>query len=343
MSTMYSDEELMSAVNAGVMTENTANAFRDHIASERTVPAVDEEHFQLITGFNDIFVVIASLLLLVSVSWIGSSIVPGNQASTVMAGILQVITAWGLAEYFTRRRRMALPSIVLLLAFVAGVCVTGFALLASSSMSNDLMKGVLGIVTTFAAWLHWQRFKVPITIAAGVGVLLAAVMFLLFWFIPESRTYISPIIFVAGILVFLFAMRWDSSDTKRQTGRSDVAFWLHLIAAPLIVHPVFSALMTSKEEVSAFAAVIVATLYIVIGLISISIDRRALMVSALAYVLYAFNSILEQYGVVSLGFAFTAFAIGSGLLFLSAFWHRCRQAIIVNYPDFIRVRLPALR
>ncbi|MBE9532958.1 MAG: hypothetical protein IMF04_02450, partial [Proteobacteria bacterium] len=288
MSTMYSDEELASAVNAGVMTENTANKFRQHVASERAVPAVDEEHFQLITGFNDIFVVIASVLLLASVSWIGNSISPATGA------FLQVITAWGLAEYFTRQRHMALPSIVLLLSFVLGVFVTGFALLASSSMSDDLMKGVLGIITAFAAWLHWQRFKVPITIAAGTAILIIAVMFLLFWFIPESRTYIRPITFVTGILVFLFAMRWDSSDTKRQTGRSDVAFWLHLIAAPLIVHPVFSALMTSKDEVSSIAAVTVATLYIVIALVSISIDRRALMVSALAYVLYALNSILEQ-------------------------------------------------
>ena len=337
MSTMYSDEELASAVNVGVMTEETATAFREHVASVRNVPAVDEEHFQLITGFNDIFVVIASLLLLASVSWIGSSISPATGA------FLQVITAWGLAEYFTRQRRMALPSIVLLLSFVIGVFITGLALLASFSMSDDLMKGVLGLVTAFAAWLHWQRFKVPITIAAGVGILVAALMFLLFWFVPESRTYIRPIMFLTGILVFLFAMRWDSSDTKRQTGRSDVAFWLHLIAAPLIVHPIFSALMTSNDEVSVFSALIVAALYLMIALVSISIDRRALMVSALAYVLYAFNSILELYGVVSLGFAFTAFAIGSGLLLLSAFWHRCRQAIIVHYPDFIRARLPALR
>lgn len=334
---MYSDEELVSAVKAGIMTNYTADEFRKYIASERATPAVDEEHFQLITGFNDIFVVIASVLLLASVSWIGNSISPATGA------FLQVITAWGLAEYFTRKRHMALPSIVLLLAFIGGVCVTGFALLASTSMSDDLMKGVLGIITVFAAWLHWQRFKVPITIAAGVAILVATLMFLLFWYIPDSRNHIRPITFVAGILVFLFAMRWDSSDTQRQTGRSDVAFWLHLIAAPLIVHPIFSALMTSRDEVSSVAAVTVATLYIVIALVSISIDRRALMVSALAYVLYAINSILEQYGVVSLGFAFTAFAIGSGLLLLSAFWHVCRKAIITRYPTSIREKLPSLR
>jgi hypothetical protein len=30
-------------------------------------------------------------------------------------------------------------------------------------------------------------------------------------------------------------MWWDSSDRARLTRRSDVAFWLHLLAAPMIV------------------------------------------------------------------------------------------------------------
>ena len=144
-------------------------------------------------------------------------------------------------------------------------------------------------------------------------------------------------------MVFLLAMRWDSSDTQRQTRRSDVAFWLHLLAAPLLVHPIFSILISSNAEIGLWGAASVAGLYFVIAVISLSIDRRALMVSALAYVLYAVNSIFEQYGVVSLGFAFTAFCIGSGLLLLSAFWHVCRQAVIVHYPISIQQRLPSLR
>jgi len=64
------------------------------------------------------------------------------------------------------------------------------------------------------------------------------------------------------------------------------------------------------------------------------------MVSSLAYVLYAFSIVLEQYGVVSLGFAFTAFVIGSGLLLLSAFWHSCRKVIITHYPHAIQDKLP---
>ena len=49
-----------------------------------------------------------------------------------------------------------------------------------------------------------------------------------------------PLVFVAGLGVFAFAMRWDMTDPQRETRRSDVAFWLHLLAAPMIAHPLFN-------------------------------------------------------------------------------------------------------
>jgi len=334
---MYSDEELSSAVEAGIMTEAVATAFREHSAQNRSLPAVDEEHFRLITGFNDIFVVIACLLLLVSVTWIGSSV------HILLGSGLQAMTAWGLAEFFTRKRRMSLPSIVLLLAFVGGIFATGVIFLKSAGVGEDLGRGIPSAIAAFSAWLHWQRFKVPITVAAGTATLVVGIMLILFGFVPEVRQWMIPIIFLAGLAVFILAMRWDSSDTLRQTRRSDVAFWLHLIAAPLIVHPIFSVLNVFDGHMGGWQIIAVTGLYLALAMISISIDRRALMVSALVYVLYAFNTLLEQYGVISLGFAFTAFIIGSGLLLLSAFWHSCRGVILVYYPSHIREHLPALR
>ena len=59
---------------------------------------------------------------------------------------------------------------------------------------------------------------------------------------PVSRICILGFVLLLGIGVFLFAMRWDSSDPTRTTRRSDVAFWLHLLAAPMIVHPIFTLL-----------------------------------------------------------------------------------------------------
>ena len=63
-----------------------------------------------------------------------------------------------------------------------------------------------------------------------------------------------------------------------------------------------------------------------LGLTALAIDRRALLVSALAYVLYALTELFKQFGAVELNVALTALVIGSALLLLSAFWHQARAA-----------------
>lgn len=327
---MYSEEDIISAVNAGILTEDAATAFRLHIAQLKRMPAVDEEHFRLVTGFNDIFVVIACLLLLTSVAWIGATLAPWFGA------LASAIVAWVLAEFFIRKRHMALPAIVLLLAFVGNIFYSGLIGLDKSIVAASALAAV-------GAWLHWLRFKVPITMAAGVAAVIGCVVALLLAAVPEARNLAPLLSLLAGIIVFSLAMHWDAADTQRQTRKSDVAFWLHLLAAPLLVHPAFAALNVFSGEIHLLQALAVIVLYITIALVSLAIDRRALMVSALIYVLYAFSSLLKQYGVISLGFAITALIIGSALLLLSAFWHPCRTFVLRFFPLSVKKRLPPLR
>src|SRR5689334_2339954 len=135
---MYSQQELDDAVAAGVITPEAADALRVYIERQRSTAIPDEEQFRLITGFNDIFVSIAAAILLFAVGWIGQSIGQatgliisdhGEIGPSFLAPLAVAATAWGLALFFTARRRMALPSILLLLAFVGGVlATTGMAL-----------------------------------------------------------------------------------------------------------------------------------------------------------------------------------------------------------------------
>jgi len=252
---------------------------------------------------------------------------------------LQAATAWGLSEFFVLKRRMALPAIVLLLVFVGGVYLTGLALLEGHEGYDIILAGGLASV---AAWLHWRRFKVPITVAAGMGALSVLVIGTLLQMIPAIREWVLLLVLIAGVGVFVLAMRWDFSDRVRETGRSDVAFWLHLLAAPMMIHPVFTVAAHGGEP-SLGQALVVVGLYLLIAWVSLLIDRRALMVSALGYVLYAFSNLLKLYGVVSLGFAFTALAIGGLLLLLSAFWHGARQGVVSRMPVGWQERLPPLR
>jgi hypothetical protein len=145
-----------------------------------------------------------------------------------------------------------------------------------------------------------------------------------------------------GIGIFLFAMWWDGSDRARVTRRSDVAFWLHLLAAPMIVHPIFTLLGLNDGHATLGEGVVVVLLYIALGLTALAIDRRALLVSALAYVLWALAELFRQFGAVQLNVALTALVIGSALLLLSAFWHQARAAIVKPLPERLKDRLPIL-
>src|SRR3954463_3631717 len=159
---MYSQQDLDDAVASGVISAAAADALRAHIEGQRSMPIADEEQFRLITGFNDIFVSIAAAILLFAVGWIGQSI--GQYAGLAVAGdgpsflgpLGVAATSWGLALFFTARRRMALPSILLLLSFVGGVFLTaafGFVLGLGENVLNDNtpMQGIVGAVAAALA------------------------------------------------------------------------------------------------------------------------------------------------------------------------------------------------
>jgi hypothetical protein len=324
---MYSESDLDDAVAAGAISREAAAALRSHVARSHSAPAVDEEHFKLLSGFNDIFVAIAVGLVLVALAWIGESIF------TPLAGALVAIAAWGLAEYFTRQRRMALPSILLLIAFVGGVAATLVGMMVEidpdlSDRANAVIGAGIGLVAAGAAWVHWKRFMVPITVAAGAAALVAVAVALTLAAIPAAKDAIYPILLAGGLAVFALAMWWDMSDRERRTRRSDVAFWLHLAAAPLIAHPVFHMLGVFNENITLNTAGIVLVLYLAFAFVALAVDRRALLVSSLAYVLYAMYSLFVTAGAVELAWAFTALVIGSALLTLSAFWHPMRRMVV---------------
>jgi uncharacterized membrane protein YfcA len=357
---MYTQHDLDDAVAAGAISAESAAALRSFTDRQRSAPAVDEEQFRLITGFNDIFVSIAAVILLVAVGWIGQWV--GQSLGTTidsdgpsfLAPLPVAVVAWGLALFFTAKRRMALPSIILLLAFVGAVFVTvgflgAYAVGEPPKNQEALYAGIIaaiaGAVAAGAAWLHWKRFHVPITVAAGAAAVSAIVVGLLIAVLGDPEPYknaILAVVLVLGICVFLFAMRWDSSDPARLTRRADVAFWLHLLAAPMIAHPIFALLGLTNGRVTIGEGLVVVLLYVLFGLTALAIDRRALLVSALAYVLFALNELFKQFGAIELNVALTALIIGSSLLLLSAFWHQAREAVVKPLPESLRAKLPVV-
>lgn len=339
---MYSDAEIDAAVAGGAISPGAAAALREFVARHRAASAADEEQFRLLTGFNDIFVGVAMLMALLALAKLAAQL-----GTAISAGVVG-LTSWGLAEFFTRHRRMALPSILLLASFVGSAFLLGTSLAdlrpglvapGRTRVILDIASG--GALAVLAAWIHWQRFQVPITVAAGGLAASAAVLAVLIALIPALQQNWLVLLFAAGVILFALAMRWDMSDRQRNTRRADIAFWLHLASAPLIVHPVFALLGLLEGRADTGRAALAFALYVALALVALVVDRRALLVSALSYVLYATSTLVAAVGAVDAAFSLTALVVGSALLLLSAFWHGARRAVLRFVPPALGARMPA--
>src|SRR5215207_10020974 len=248
---MIASEILAKGVEDGIITAEQAQRLRalENVGEPPELPvSPDDEQLRFISGFSDIFVTIGLTMFLGAVGYFAlSSYGPFGMWMAV------AVTAWLLAEFFTRLRRMALPSIVLLnvfawAAFAASAIFLGPGATPYSSSQSAWAIFALGVIepamlagaaflTVLLTALHYWRFRVPITIAAGCGALLLMVIGLASGLFPQSsRGSHSAPIFACGLDIFGLAMRFDMKDPKRLTRQTDIAFWLHLLAAPLIVH-----------------------------------------------------------------------------------------------------------
>ena len=369
---MISDEVLALATLRGVVTPEQAEALRGLARSEieadradlppppPSMPAavaaadsVDDENLRFITSFADIFVTIGIALF----SWAVADIVAHYLGETAKWGVLAV-AAWVLAEFFTRRRRMALPSIVLLLLFVAAAFnfVLGFVTPDDAGaylvrrfqhfggwMHWDPRSALIaGLATAALAALHYWRFRVPITLAAGCGALSVAFVASVHWLDPSlGGDRYNILLLLCGIGVFALAMRFDMSDPARQTRRTDIAFWLHLLAAPLIVHPLIAAYM-NYEMLGTRAAFGILGIFLIFAVVSLAIDRRALLVSGLTYAGIAFSALIRQTGLVDFTrlTSITVLTLGLFILLLSAGWRPLRNTILRLLPPALAQRLP---
>ncbi len=296
----------------------------------------DDETLRFVGGFGDIFVTIGLGLFVGAAGYIA------NLAGNPLPGpLVALVLSWGLAEYFTRVRRMALPSIVLLGAFAAAAFFTILAVTLVASPAdpgNPLPLAIAALGAALAVGLHYRRFGVPITVAAAVAGLGGALLKGIEAAAPAAyAAWENPLLFVTGLAVFTLAMRIDVTDTARLTRRTDVAFWLHLLAAPLIVHPVLSSMHDGNATPGQAAAVL--GVFAVLGVVALAVDRRAILVSGLLYAGFAFADILHQVGLGDLIMPATFLALGGLVLLLAAFWQPLRGVILPLLPVGLRRHL----
>jgi hypothetical protein len=155
-------EDLRAAVAAGVLTEAQAasvTAIANDRAGKRAAMPAEDEPFEFFRGFSEIFVSIGLIILLSGIaamlSWFGG---------VALLSILPLICAgicWWWAGYFTLKRRMNLPSMVLASAFGGGIYLSAITILAQAGLplrSVVVMAFVLSALG-MAAW--YRTFRLP--------------------------------------------------------------------------------------------------------------------------------------------------------------------------------------
>ncbi|MEO9168635.1 MAG: hypothetical protein ABI230_09550, partial [Aestuariivirga sp.] len=207
---VISGADLKNAVRAGVIENAAADRLVAYILTTPAGDAADDERLRLITGFNDIFVAIGLTLFFGALIFVG-----GNWAYAIAP-----LAAWALAELFTRRMRMALPSIMLLVIFVFAIFFGTLYLFPDTASANffesvfskrePIMFAVSAIAALIGAGLHWWRFHVPITIAAGVAATMGALMGALAAAIGDQfQNFAIYVLLVLGLATFALAMFFD--------------------------------------------------------------------------------------------------------------------------------------
>ena len=130
-----------------------------------------------------------------------------------------------------------------------------------------------------------------------------------------------------GLIIFIVAMQFDIRDTERKTYLSDSAFWLHLLAAPLIVHGLMISVLFSQQGWIADVnqAVLIVPFFGIILLIALLLDRRAMLVSTQLYMIYAVTQLLEgQLGSTQNIIIYVLLILGFVIIFFGTYWYKTR-------------------
>ena len=246
-----------------------------------------------------------------------------------------------MSEYFIRRRRMVGPALLLTL-FFGGNAAFGFTqqfaqvfMVAQEDFSSLIVPGLLSVLAVF---LFWLRFKVPFALACIALGLFATALLAAATRSGTPQNFSEIFVFSAGSsfawitlalggLTFIVAMLFDGSDPHRVTRRSVQGFWLHLVAAPMIINTVALSIL-SNEGQGAYVAILIAMA--IFALVAIVIDRRSFLLAAISYVVFVLltlNPALEDDSG-----AIMVLGLGVFLLALGAFWGRIRWTIISTLP-----------
>lgn len=250
-------QALQQAVEDGVLSQAQAEAL-----ISRSVEEANSEQLPFVRSFGDVFVTLGVTLVILA----GHFLAHGPMLLAVcMAACLAA------SEFLVKRKRLVLPGIALLLG-----------LLSYLDEWLAFPGGGLGwLIYAAVAAMYYYRYRLPFAVMAVVACLAMAVYQALLSTGVSQQVYLFATV-ALGMAVFALAMWFDRQDTARVTRLSDTAFWLHLVAAPMMTHGVMLSYITSTQS---FGGLLPVMFYLLFAAVALFVDRRALVVSGVAYMI----------------------------------------------------------
>jgi hypothetical protein len=354
---MIAPEDLRAAVASGVVTEAQAasiTALADTRAGKRQALPAEDEPFEFFRGFSEIFVSLGLLIALAGIAAMTGIV--GRGAGQVSLCVITAFIVWCGAEYFTLKRRMNLPSMVLAAAF-------GISIFAAASMVVDesgalpRYRAVAGFGLAALGMAIWyRRFRLPFSVfVLGVFALGAAYTGMSALEYPSvsapvfgDEFYLGKAfnlrqnphawaILAFGIAAFTAAMWFDTRDPHRLGRASATAFWLHILAAPALVNPVALTLWNLGGTVG---IVSLAAALVVIAALALVIDRRSFLTAALVYIALVIGWVTERQPEY-ITWPLILFGLGAFVTAVGTWWVPLRSALMRRLPSFPgKSRLP---
>ena len=358
---MFDRSDLRAAVGANVLSADQASRLEAFLLSRKDDgagnEAIGQENLRFLANFNDVFITLGLVILFIGVStMVGMIATPALVTGNIMAGVLSALAvgglAWLLLEYFCGRRRLLLPSMALTLIFT-GFIALGVTALVANSMGIGIDFDVFDIfgttgrlgVTAFlaaaaAAGAIYLRFRLPFALAViALGV--AGAIYVFLGFFGNSAWLIGGAgFFLMGICTLSVAIWYDMKDPERIRKASDNAFWLHLAAAPQVIIGVSTMVTGSNIFAGSTSGTDNATqgltllfVLLTIGLVSLALNRRALIAASLVTFIITLSFVLSRAGLdASNIFIMVTILIGGGVVLLGAGWKTARRAALVIFP-----------
>ncbi len=337
------EDDLRAATAAGIIDEAQAarlGALAHQRAGRLAQGLPEDEPFELFKGFAEIFVSLGLILLIGSAAAFATAI-GGVFAITLGLAAL----CWFAGIYFTLRRRMTLPSIVLVSGYSMGIGgFIGWMFERVGLTDAGFALVLFGAIGMAAMLVHFRTFRIPFSmfIAGMYG------LFVVFGFTAEvslddmftsdletlfdlrqgNSFAVATLVF--GLLAFVAGLWFDLRDPHRVGRMARSAFWLHLLAAPALVNTV---MMTAYNVQGASGTALTIIGLTLVTLFALIIDRRSFLTAGLGYLAAIIFSLLQQ-GDGDLSIPTLMLVLGAIITYLGTFWTHLRVRLMRALPDF---------